>query len=209
MRTSPSVWYFSMQVTTTKRFTYICQFTHAYVQVCVERNIVISSQSLERLRSVFSSIDTDGSNTISLTELKDACGKLSMSVSPEDVSDFLGSDSNNDGVLDFNEFQGFYIHQLKKVFNEIDSDKSGEIDVLELKNAFERLGFQATRREVRTLLGEVDKDKNARVDLEEFCNFFCSLPSPDLRMIVQQWASGLSLDIGKNIYCINVYIIYI
>ena len=153
---------------------------------------------------MFLSIDSDGSKTISLTELKDACGKLSMSVSPEDIGDFIGSDSNNDGVLDFKEFQSFYIHQLQKVFNEIDTDNSGEIDVLELKNAFERLGFQATQREVRTLLAEVDKDKNARVDLEEFCNFFCSLPSPDLRMIVQQWASGLSLDTGKN----SLYALY-
>ncbi len=83
------------------------------------------------------------------------------------------------------------------MFTELDGDASGEIDVEELKTAFNRLGFQVTTQEVKALLNEVDKDKNGSVDFKEFCNFFCSLPSPDLRLIVQQWATGLAIDTGS------------
>ena len=158
-------------------------------------------KSIEKLHSLFESIDANHSGTISINELEDACAKLSLLVTQEDLVNFTGSDENNDQQLDFTEFQNFYVHQLKRVFTELDGDASGEIDVDELKTAFDRLGFQVTTQEVKALLTEVDKDKNGSVDFNEFCNFFCSLPSPDLRLIVQQWATGLAIDTGSYKLC--------
>ena len=50
---------------------------------------------------------------------------------------------------------------------------------------------------MKTLLAEVDRDQSDSVDFHEFCNFFCSLPSPSVRSIVEQWASGPSVDTGE------------
>ena len=158
---------------------------------------VLFPKSVEKLHSLFVSIDTDNSGTISVEELESACAKLSLTVTQEDLANFTSSDTNDDQELDFTEFKNFYVHQLWRVFEEIDTDQSGEIDVYELKTAFSRLGFDATAQEVKILLAEVDKDRNQVVDFSEFCNFFCSLPSPDLRLIVQQWATGLAIDTGK------------
>lgn len=152
--------------------------------------------AINRLSSLFQSIDVDNSGTISVGELEVACAKLSLLVTQEDLVNFTGSDENNDQELDFTEFQFFYVQQLKRVFTELDGDNSGEIDVFELKTAFDQLGFNATIQEVNALLKQVDKDKSETVDFKEFCNFFCSLPSPDVRLIVQQWATGLAIDTG-------------
>lgn len=150
----------------------------------------------ERLQSVFNSIDSDSSGTISVQEFQQACCQLSISVTQEELDFFSSSDASGDGELNFKEFTQFYVERLQKAFREIDTDNSGEISVDELKGAFEELGFPATEREVRAVLFEVDSDRSETVDFSEFCSFFCSLPSPNVRSIVEQWASGLSVDTG-------------
>ena len=161
---------------------------------------ILGPSVLKRLKLVFDSIDIDKSGTISVQEFQQACRELSICVTQEEVDFFLASDASGDGKLNFQEFSQFYVRRLEKAFKEIDADDSGEISVDELKGAFEKLGFPATKREVRAVLAEVDRDQSGTVDLSEFCAFFCSLPSPSVRSVVEQWASGLSVDTGL---CLN------
>ena len=160
------------------------------------QEVSVNPKTIERLKVVFEEIDSDESGTVSFTEFSQACHKLSIEVGPDELRDFTKSDVSGDGELSFDEFCVFYISRLKTAFNKIDVDKNGEVGVKELQKAFEGLGFKATLREVRLLLLKVDNDRNELVTLEEFCNFFCFLPSPDIRTIIQQWSTGLSIDIG-------------
>ncbi len=162
----------------------------------MENKNILLPKSVDRLRSLFQSIDCDNSGTISFSELEKACSKLSLTVTQEDLLNFASCDTDKSQELDFTEFQKFYVQQLKRIFMQIDSDSSGEIDVHELKTAFHRLGFTVTLQEVNALLKQVDKDRSESVDFKEFCNYFCSLPSPDVRLIMQQWATGLAIDTG-------------
>lgn len=157
---------------------------------------VLGPNVLKRLQLVFDSIDTDKSGTISAHEFQQACRELSICVNQEELDFFLGSDASGDGKLNFQEFSQFYVRRLEKAFKDIDADNSGEISADELKGTFEKLGFPATEREVRAVLAEVDRDQSGTVDFIEFCTFFCSLPSPNVRSVVEQWASGLSVDTG-------------
>ena len=160
---------------------------------------LLGLEALDRLQDVFHGIDEDKSGFISIKEFTKACSELSMTVTTEELHDFICSDSSGDGELNFEEFCCFYSTRLKKVFDEIDTDRSGEIDWKELQRAFMTLGYKATDREVRSLLTRVDTDKNEQIDFKEFCNYFCSLPSPSTRAVLERWASGLSIDTGQCI----------
>ena len=176
----------------------------ARVLLCYRMNIdireVLGSKALQRLHKLFNGIDKDSSGTISVEEFTQACSELSMDVSADELGDFRRSDTSNDGELDFDEFCRFYAARLRKVFDEIDTDGSGEIGRTELQRAFQKLGYTATEREVRSMLAEVDTDKNEEVSFQEFCNYFCSLPSPNMKAVIEKWASGLSIDTGTYMH---------
>ena len=165
---------------------------------------ILEPGTVKKLQQVFNKIDIDRSGTISLDEFREACRKLSIKVGEDELRDFQMSDSSKDSELSFDEFCEFYVSRLKKTFDKIDLDKSGEIQLSELKHALEMLGFKSSLDEVKELLHQVDKDKSGSVNFEEFCNCFCYLPSPDFRIIVQQWATGLTLDTG-NYYSVAGY----
>ena len=177
----------------------------------MKTNVVMMSvdllgvEAFNRLHNVFKKMDKDNSGSISLEEFTKACGELSMTVGTDELNDFASSDSSCDGELDFEEFCRFYYTRLRKVFDEIDTDKSGEIDGKELQGAFRTLGYKATNREVRTLLVKLDTDRNQQISFKEFCSYFCTLPSPSTKAVLERWASGLSIDIGiynvKSIDC--------
>lgn len=158
---------------------------------------LLGSKALYRLRRIFDDIDKDNSGTISVEEFTLACSELSMDVSSDELGDFMRSDVSDDGQLDFNEFCRFYSARLRKVFDEIDTDSSGEIGGAELQRAFRKLGYKATEREVRLMLAEVDTDHNEEISFPEFCNYFCSMPSPSMKAVIEKWASGLSIDTGN------------
>ena len=67
---------------------------------------------------------------MALYQFIEACNELL------ELSEIMCSDASGDGELDFDEFCKFYAARLRKVFDEIDTDRSGEIDPLELQMAF-------------------------------------------------------------------------
>lgn len=161
--------------------------------------MVLSSIGRVRVRQVFDAIDKDNNGTISTDELKSACKALSITVSSDDIQSFIDSDVSGDGSLDFNEFCGFYESRLRVVFETLDRDGSGEITADELQTAFHKLGYKLTIRQLKVLLSQVDSNQDGLVNFQEFCDYFSSLPSPDMRQIIEQWASGLAVDTGTDL----------
>ena len=159
----------------------------------------LSSSCQSRLLEVFDTIDIDYSGTISIHELDEACRLLSVKLSDEDVKAFTKADSSGDGVLDYREFCEFMGQRLHSVFSSLDSDGSGDITVHELGTAFGSLGYQPTEREINALVAKVDTNRDGVVSFSEFCDYFSFLPSPNVRSIIEQWASGLSVDIGTDL----------
>jgi len=58
--------------------------------------------------------------------------------------------------------------QAKEIFNRVDKDKSGEIDLDELEEAFTGLGLCATRTELQDMISECDADGDGLIQEDEF-----------------------------------------
>ena len=58
--------------------------------------------------------------------------------------------------------------QIQKLFNEIDEDGSGEVDMDEFNNALVKLGVKLKRRELQDLVKTVDEDGSGRISFTEF-----------------------------------------
>ena len=166
----------------------------------METNDALGSKAQQQLRNVFNKIDRDGSGAISVDEFSEACNDLSVRVTAEELTEFVRSDVSGDGQLDFDEFSHFYTSRLRKVFDEIDTNASGEINSEELKDAFEILGYTPTEREVKVMLANVDEDSNEQINFAEFSNYFCSMPSPTMKAVIEKWSSGLFIDTGTVEY---------
>ena len=57
---------------------------------------------------------------------------------------------------------------FREVFDLVDKDKSGAIEMEEAEELTQLLGMDLTRDEVELLVREIDKDGNGEVDFEEF-----------------------------------------
>merc|ERR1711992_130895 len=101
-------------------------------------------------------------------------------------------DANKDGTIDMEEWEKFMTEELKaaiqsklddsglvsgfkplvdiaRVFDQLDTDKSGDLSRDEIKHALEVLGLQAAFG-LDTLLKAMDTDANGSISIEEFKN---------------------------------------
>ena len=140
----------------------------------------------DTIRSVFKYYDSDGSGKISVTELKKVMDQMGIVLSPEQIKLAVAQyDFNNDGEWDFNEFYQFYIkvvvntqqsisidQEIQGVFNLLDTDKNGRIDVQEVKVFFQQVGYPLNDNEVTQLIKMYDKNNSGVMEYDEFCQFY-------------------------------------
>ena len=60
------------------------------------------------------------------------------------------------------------MEEIDNAFHLFDKDRSGSIDVNELKDAMKALGIFLKKEEVRETMRKVDKDGSGNIDKEEF-----------------------------------------
>ena len=60
--------------------------------------------------------------------------------------------------------------EIKEAFDLFDTDKSGEIDVNELKQALLNLGIDTKNQTLQNMLADIDKNGDANIDFDEFIN---------------------------------------
>jgi len=76
------------------------------------------------------------------------------------------------------------MEDLKKNFMDMDEDGSGDIDILELGRAMEKLGKPKNQLQLRKMIAEVDVSGTGTIEYEEFVLMMIGTSSAVLRMIL-------------------------
>jgi len=77
------------------------------------------------------------------------------------------------------------LQELQEKFMEMDEDGSGDIDIVELGKAMERLGKHKNQLELKKMIDEVDTDKSGTINYREFLEMMLGKQSSVLRLILQ------------------------
>ncbi|GAX73140.1 hypothetical protein CEUSTIGMA_g593.t1 [Chlamydomonas eustigma] len=136
---------------------------------------LLPEEEVVGLRNLFMEMDTDGDGLLTLAELHAAIRAKGVNILGSQAKELLqNADLNGDGVIDYDEFLGATVHQLRldkdellhKAFKLFDKDNSGFITEEELKEALSG----EDKVNVKAILRDVDTDHDGRINYEEFCN---------------------------------------
>ncbi|RQM17950.1 hypothetical protein B5M09_007465 [Aphanomyces astaci] len=87
------------------------------------------------------------------------------------------------------------ILNLKRQFQQLDTDNSGEIDDHELATLIKSLGQEVTPTQLKEIIDEVDRNKNGTIDFNEFCHIVYNMRNPKQ----SRFATLLHLGVAKGL----------
>lgn len=130
-----------------------------------------TEEEIKGLQQMFKNIDTDGSGTITLGELRDGLARLGSKLTETEIKQLMdAADVDNSGTIDYIEFITATMHRhrlereenIVKAFQFFDKDNSGFITRDELRQAMTQYGMgdEATIDEV---IEDVDTDKKRQL----------------------------------------------
>lgn len=77
--------------------------------------------------------------------------------------------------------------KLQVIFNRIDNDLSGRLDLKEVESIFQSQGIKVTRPQISKLVSIIDKNKDEKVDFNEFKTAFQHVEN--MPALINQWKS--------------------
>jgi Ca2+-binding EF-hand superfamily protein len=131
----------------------------------------LTNEQIENFRTIFKAADKDKSGTINILELAVLLAQIGYRFTPSEVLMIIQIvDDNMDGVLNFNEFLGFYdfLEYLQSLFASADTDGDGGIKKPELKSLFEKAGYQFNDSQIDLFYMMLGAKTSGILKLEEF-----------------------------------------
>lgn len=132
----------------------------------------LSAADVQKLRMEFHKIDTDTSQSISVSELAAALHHLGLPAGAGVTKLMANMDFDEDGTVNLEEFlvatsemqMIYHQNNIWWAFCEYDRNKDGHITVDELRKVLK----DEPEEEVRRHIDEYDTDKDGRINYEEF-----------------------------------------
>lgn len=155
--------------------------TFAHSNKLKKVTLQIISQSLPKdqvreLKKMFRTIDSNGSGSITVTELRTGLKKCGIKMSEPHIEALLESvDVDGDGAINYKEFvsamahkeNGYNASDLVRAFHHFDIDGNGYLTTHELATVLED-NYDLEPLEIQHLVNLADKDKDGKIDFEEF-----------------------------------------
>eukprot|EP01050_Picozoa_sp_SAG11_P003184 SAG11_NODE_174_length_13505_cov_9.126585_13_plen_1110_part_00 len=158
-----------------------------------------AKQNFDSLRDMFDAIDIDGNGTVDKDEFTQLVRDIGLSMTDEELEEtFSAVASDGNLSIDFSEFETFYASTqvldspasqfrsslqslfrakrsrafLQTMFDTIDSDRSGAIDLDEFALLVKDVGVKVKAADVAEVFKKIDVDASGEIDFDEFVHFY-------------------------------------
>ncbi|GAA0165470.1 non-receptor serine/threonine protein kinase [Lithospermum erythrorhizon] len=205
-KTAPSVSLGETVKARLKQFTVMNKLKKRTLKVIAEH---LSADEAAGLREGFELMDTGKRGRINVKELKAGLHKLGHQIPDTDVQILMeAGDVDKDGYLDYGEFVAITVHlrkmgndeHLRKTFNFFDKDKSGYLEIEELRDALDDEIDENHEEVINAIMQEVDTNKDGRISYDEFAAMMKT--GTDWRKASRQYSreryNNLSLKLMKD-----------
>lgn len=142
-----------------------------------------NDEEQEKYKQFFIEADANGDGSLSFEELLEVFRKQGYPANHAMTlvrTIFARCDADPDGNITFEQYaKGFKLKvnpklaEYRRVFDEIDKDGNGELDMEEIEELFIKLGIFVSDRELNRLFAIVDTDKNGTISFQEFVHHIC------------------------------------
>jgi centrin-1 len=140
----------------------------------------LTLDEIEEVKEAFDLFDTDKSGTVEPKELKLAMETLGFDAKNATLFHMVSDlDDDASGAIDFGEFLDLITRQLtdnesrieiKKIFNLFDTEKTGRINIKNLRKIVKDLGESLSEDDLLDLIEKGDSDGDGQVTFEDFYN---------------------------------------
>ncbi|EAX99483.1 EF hand family protein [Trichomonas vaginalis G3] len=135
--------------------------------------------NIAKAKNIFAQMDTDKDGNLNTEELKNLCRELDWD-STTCPAAIVAFDTNGDEKITVDEFIAYYKLKLtgnkeelfKKVFEKVDKNHNGLIDLNEMIHFASLVGEPVTKEEAQSQLKEIDADKDGNVNFKELYSIF-------------------------------------
>ena len=140
----------------------------------------LTEDDVEEIKEAFDLFDTDGSGTVEPAELKNAMVSLGFEAKNATLFHMVSDlDKDGSGAIDFEEFLEMMTstmsdndtkEDIRKVFVLFDIDKTGHINIKNLRKVAHDLGETLGEDDLIDLIKKGDSDGDGQVSFEDFYN---------------------------------------
>uniref|UniRef100_A0A8C5MTE1 Solute carrier family 25 member 23 n=1 Tax=Leptobrachium leishanense TaxID=445787 RepID=A0A8C5MTE1_9ANUR len=156
-----------------------------------------------RYSALFQQLDSNSDGHVDINELREGLHALGMRGCQGAEQEILrAGDTDQDGQLDFNEFTQYLEERERRLllmFDSLDRNRDGRIDVSEIQQCFQSLGVQITLGQAKKILQSMDRDGTLTIDWMEWRDHFLLNPLHNMEDVVTFWKHSSMLDIGESL----------
>ncbi|KAK9986755.1 hypothetical protein SO802_031706 [Lithocarpus litseifolius] len=170
----------------------------------------LSVEEVAGIKEGFQLMDTTNKGKINIDELRVGLHKLGHQIPDADLHILMeAGDIDKDGYLDYGEFVAISVHlrkmgnddeHLLKAFKFFDKNKTGYIEIEELRDALADELEPNCEEVINAIMHDVDTDKDGRISYEEFATMMKA--GTDWRKASRQYSrerfNNLSLKLIKD-----------
>ncbi|CAI5455728.1 unnamed protein product [Caenorhabditis angaria] len=174
----------------------------AAIQTHAALHIHLTPEKEKKIRDMYDRLDTDNDGVIDIRDLTQALAletpHIPTKLAPKLMARMKTGESDSVTIGDFTNYVLEHEARLAEVFSEIDRNRDGLVDVVEIKSYCDTLGVKLDDQNALKIVKQMDQTGSASVNLLEFQDFMLLYPSSDLREMVDFWRHNLIIDIGED-----------